>query len=97
MGIEHCISDLYDVAKGVVRAAARGRLAVVSQTKPVRHLVPETVVTQRAALNTGIFFYLYIFKPYRITAALSMQLNLSSPPTEPKVTGLLHLLSSTSF
>jgi hypothetical protein len=48
------VTDLNDVAKGVVRAAAGGRLAVVSQTKPVRHLVPETVVPQRAALNTEI-------------------------------------------
>jgi hypothetical protein len=38
------VSDLDDVAKGVVRAAAGGRLAIVSQTKPVRHLVTETVV-----------------------------------------------------
>jgi hypothetical protein len=54
--VSDCISHLDDVAKGVVRAAAGGRLAVVSQTKPVGHLVPETVVTQRAALNTGSYF-----------------------------------------
>ncbi len=55
------ISDLDDVAKGVVRAAAGCRLTVVSQTKPVRHLVPETVVPQRAALNTGFFLFKYMY------------------------------------